>query len=92
MESSPFLRYLDRPSLTLAYQSRLPAWSVAALTAAAEPTGIYPAGDRMKCLEPDCSSPEGQAAQAAGGKCRGFMYWVQRANHTDKYTLRAGVG
>ena len=46
----------------------------------------------MKCLEPDCSTPEGQAALAAGGNCRGFMYWVQRPTHTDKYTLRAGIG
>lgn len=37
----------------------------------------------MKCSE---EGPEGSPGK------RGFMHWVHRAVHTDKYTLRAGAG
>ena len=36
----------------------------------------------MTCSEP---GPEGQ-----GEGTRGYMHWVSRGVHTDKYTLRAG--
>ena len=36
----------------------------------------------MTCTEP---GPEGQ-----GEGTRGYMHWVSRGVHTDKYTLRAG--
>ena len=46
----------------------------------------------MKCNEPACDSEEGQAAVLNGQKCKGAMAWVGRGRHTDKYTLRAGMG
>ena len=40
-------------------------------------------GHRMKCAE---EGPDGAAGR------RGYMHWVKRPAHSDKYTLRAGVG